>query len=188
MALSQPTARSIRAKQQTAIAPARSEFITIYDLPLASPNLAVRRISAVGATQPPHKNTRHALRWHSALYEVLRGFSGLFQVPRRPLAVTRACRVQPEDVKNTNTIFSDYLAYEHVRIFRQLLIKRLTLMAVAIGVAWVLRIVPTIGLSISLGLLAAVSILVWRHERHAHRRARRNFEELERSGATRVSI
>jgi hypothetical protein len=109
-------------------------------------------------------------------------------VPRRTLTVTSPCRVQPEDVKNINTIFSDYLAYEHVRIFRQLLIKRLTFMAVVIGVAWALRIVPTIGLSIGLGLLVVVSILVWRYERQARRRAGRNFEELQRSGATRVSI
>ena len=97
----------------------------------------------------------------------------------------RAARLQSGSAR---AFFSDYLAYEHVRIFRQLLIRRLTLMAVAIGVAWTLRIVPTIGLSIGVGLLVVVGILVRGYERRARRRVGRDFEELERSGTTRVSI
>jgi hypothetical protein len=74
--------------------------------------------------------------------------------------------------------FPNYLAYEHARVFRQLLVKRLAALATLVVVARWLRIIPAVGFVIGLALLFVVALLAAIYERRVRLHALRDVERL----------
>jgi len=76
---------------------------------------------------------------------------------------------------NSVSFFPHFLAHEHARVFRQFLVRRLAIIALAVLVGWRwLQIVPTGGLIISLGVLSVVGVGATLLERRARRRLGRD--------------
>ena len=74
--------------------------------------------------------------------------------------------------------FPDYLAYEHARVFRQLLVKRLAILAALVVIARWLHVIPAVALAIGLGLLFVVARLATICERRVRLQLRRDVERL----------